>query len=57
MYSLTWSLLLKERICSKRSKFIPLRVSHTEKEGKIAELLPLQVTSLPFWLILFITGI
>ena len=32
---LRWDLLLKERICSCRSKFFPLRVDPTEKGGKI----------------------
>ena len=41
-------LLLKERICSCRSKFFSVRVDHTEKEGKngakrkMAELFPLK---------------
>ena len=29
-----WGLLLKERICSSRSKFFPLRVDPSEKAGK-----------------------
>ena len=46
------SLLLKERICSWRSKFFPLRVdSNRKKEAKLnlSELLPLKVQ--PFTLI------
>ena len=30
-----WGLLLKERTCSWKSKFFPLRVDHIEKGGKI----------------------
>ena len=45
-----WGLLLKKRICSKRSKFFTLRVDYYQEERQkkeVIELLPLNVYHTP----------